>query len=184
MIIWTNAHRRLVFRKEDLSFLDITCSMATSPQFVHKLRVSMPDFSDQVACGFQPHPLAREDEVDGNEHHPRKHRPHGVGAPQPMAAAPRRVLRGCLSYPYVASNRLNSVISSLTRAGMPIARPTPDVRMCGYFASSREKFLRALAGEMFGYTHGYRPINAQRFIFLASRCSRICGRACNSIFLR
>ena len=55
--------------------------------------------------------------------------------------------------------------------------------MCGYLASSREKFLRALAGEMFGNALGCRPINAHRCIFLASRCSRICGRACNSIFL-
>jgi hypothetical protein len=54
----------------------------------------------------------------------------------------------------------------------------------GYFVSSREKFLRAFSGEMFGYADGYRPISAQRFIFLASKCSRICGRACNSIFLR
>jgi hypothetical protein len=56
--------------------------------------------------------------------------------------------------------------------------------ICGYFASSREKFLRALAGEMFGYALGCLPISAQRFIFLASRCSRICGRACILIFLQ
>jgi hypothetical protein len=56
--------------------------------------------------------------------------------------------------------------------------------MCGYLVSSREKFLRALSGEMFGYAEGYRPISDQRFIFLASKCSRICGRACNSTFLR
>jgi len=36
---------------------------------------------------------------------------------------------------------------------------------------------------MFGYADGYRPISAHRFIFLASKCSRICGRAFNSIFL-
>jgi len=51
-------------------------------------------------------------------------------------------------------------------------------------ASSLAKFRRALAGEMLGYMDGYRPISAQRRIFFASRCSRICGRACNSIFLR
>lgn len=55
--------------------------------------------------------------------------------------------------------------------------------MCGYLPCSLAKFRRALAGEMLGYMEGYRPISAHRFIFLASRCSRICGRAFNSIFL-
>ena len=56
--------------------------------------------------------------------------------------------------------------------------------MCGYFARSREKFLRALAGGQFGYALGWRPLSAHFCIALASRCSRICGRAFNSVFLR
>ena len=56
--------------------------------------------------------------------------------------------------------------------------------ICGYVASSREKFRRALAGEMFGKADGCRPINAHRCIFLASKCWRSWGRACILIFLR
>lgn len=56
--------------------------------------------------------------------------------------------------------------------------------MRGYLASSREKFLRALAGEMLGYMDGYRPISAQRCIFVASKCWRSAGRACILIFLQ
>jgi hypothetical protein len=48
----------------------------------------------------------------------------------------------------------------------------------GCRAISLARFRRARAGEQFGYAYGCRPINAQRCIFLASRCSRISGRAC------
>ena len=49
--------------------------------------------------------------------------------------------------------------------------------MCGYFARSREKFLRALEAEQFVYALGWRPLSAHFCIALASRCSRIFGRA-------
>lgn len=64
---------------------------------------------------------------------------------------------------------------------------TSNPRRCaiwGYLAINREKFRRALATEVFGCPDGYRPISAQRFIFLATRCSRIGDLAFNSIFLR
>jgi hypothetical protein len=47
----------IIFRNEDFLRHNFVAPRP-SPQFVHKLGVSMPDFSDQVACGFQPHPLS------------------------------------------------------------------------------------------------------------------------------
>ena len=60
------------FAKVSLPF-ELRLLNGMSPPVPEATVVRVPDLSDQIACRLQPKRLTCEDNVEGNEHHPRQH---------------------------------------------------------------------------------------------------------------